>query len=132
MAFNKLSVIILVLSLVSYSSFTEVNGSPPSPNPTPSNTAAPPSSQGQCPIDASKLGVCCSVISRIIINNFRSDDNNCCELIDGLTDLDAATCLCITLKAKAAVLGKKFDITNDIGVILNTCQKAVPPEYKCV
>ncbi|XP_058746673.1 pEARLI1-like lipid transfer protein 3 [Vicia villosa] len=132
MAFNKFFIIILVLSLVSYSSFTEVNCSAPSPNPAPTNTAAPPSSQGQCPIDASKLGVCCSVISHIIITNSRSNDNNCCELIDDLTDLEAATCICITLKAKAAVLGKKFDITNDIGVILNTCQKTIPPEYKCV
>ncbi|XP_058746675.1 putative lipid-binding protein AIR1 [Vicia villosa] len=131
MAFNKFFVIILVLSFVSYSSFTEVNGSPSSPSSAPSNTAVSPS-QSQCPIDTSKLGVCCIALGRIIITNFRSDDNNCCELIDGLADLEAATCLCITLKAKAAVLGKKFDITNDIGVILNTCQKTIPPEYKCV
>ncbi|WVY94817.1 hypothetical protein V8G54_033905 [Vigna mungo] len=47
-------------------------------------------------------------------------DRNCCSLIDGLSDLDAAVCLCSVLKLN---LGGIVSINLDIliNLLLNTC-----------
>ncbi|XP_058781029.1 pEARLI1-like lipid transfer protein 3 [Vicia villosa] len=128
MTLNKLSSIILVFSLLSYSTFTDAtDGSSPSPNSTP--IAASPSQQGQCPIDNLKLRDCVGLLGVINYGN-PPFGGKCCALIDDLVDLEAATCLCIALKAN--VLGIKVDIPINLSLILSACKKTVPPEYKCV
>ncbi|GAU23135.1 hypothetical protein TSUD_305830 [Trifolium subterraneum] len=103
------------------------SASPPSPTPPPS--ASPPS-QGQCPIDTLKLGVCADVLGlvNIIIGNPPSG-SNCCPLIQGLVDLEAALCLCTALKAN--VLGINLNIPIALSLILSACQKTVPLGFQC-
>ncbi|XP_058781031.1 pEARLI1-like lipid transfer protein 1 [Vicia villosa] len=153
MAFKKCTSIILMLSLLSYSTFSDASGCSSSPNPTPCSTpppspspthppstpppspspthppsATPPSSKGKCPIDTLKLGVCANVLGLINIGSPLSG-SKCCALIDGLVDLEAAVCLCLALKAN--VLGINLNIPLDLNLIISACQKTLPPKFKC-
>ncbi|KAG6487532.1 hypothetical protein ZIOFF_056120 [Zingiber officinale] len=68
--------------------------SPPSPK-------APPSA-GACPIDTLKLDACVDLLSGLVHSVIgQSAKSKCCPVIEGLADLDAALCLCTTIKAKA-------------------------------
>ncbi|GAU23138.1 hypothetical protein TSUD_305860 [Trifolium subterraneum] len=127
---NKFSAIILVLSLLAYSTFTHANSScPPSPKPTPSPSASPPT-QGRCPKDTLKLGVCADLLGlvNVVIGNPPSG-SNCCALIKGLADLEAALCLCTALKAN--VLGINLNVPITLSLILSACQKTVPSGFQC-
>ncbi|XP_058781030.1 14 kDa proline-rich protein DC2.15-like [Vicia villosa] len=128
MAFmNKFSATILVLSLLAYSTFTEANSScPPSPKPTP-----PPSSQDHCPKDTLKLGVCADILGLVnVVVGDPPSGSNCCALLKGLVDLEAAACLCTAIKAN--VLGINLNVPITLTWILSACQKDVPPGYQCV
>ncbi|KAK2392108.1 hypothetical protein P8452_29055 [Trifolium repens] len=127
---NRFSSTILVLSLLAYSTFTHANVScPPSPKPTPSPSTSPPS-QGQCPKDTLKLGVCADLLGlvNVIIGNPASG-SECCALIHGLADLEAALCLCTALKAN--VLGINLNVPITLSLILSACQKIVPSSFQC-
>lgn len=131
MAFNKFSLVVLVLSLLSYSTFTDANGCPPSPNPTPSPAATPPSSQSSCPKDTLKLGVCADLLGLVnIVIGDPPSGSSCCALIKGLADLEAAICLCTALKAN--VLGINLNVPIALSLILSACQKTVPSDFQCV
>ncbi|KAK2445975.1 14 kDa proline-rich protein DC2.15 [Trifolium repens] len=126
---NRFSSTILVLSLLAYSTFTHANVScPPSPKPTPSPSTSPPS-QGQCPKDTLKLGVCADLLGsvNVIIGNPASG-SECCALIQGLADLEAALCLCTALKAN--VLGINLNVPITLSLILSACQKNVPSNFQ--
>ncbi|CAI8599615.1 unnamed protein product [Vicia faba] len=117
MTFNKFSSIIIVFSLLSYSTFTDADGSPPLPNP------------GECPIDSLKLRDCVGFLGIVNYGN-PPFGGECCALIEGLVDLEAASCICIALKTN--VLGMNLNIPINLSVILRACQRIVPPEYECV
>ncbi|CAM0956257.1 unnamed protein product [Alopecurus aequalis] len=56
--------------------------------------------------------------------------NPCCKLIGGLTDLDAAVCLCAAVKAN--VLGLvDLDLPIQLGLIVNHCGKKLPAGFQC-
>lgn len=131
MAFNKFFLVVLVLSLLSYSTFTDANGCPPSPNPTPSPAASPPSSQSSCPKDTLKLGVCADLLGLVnIVIGDPPSGSTCCALIKGLADLEAAICLCTALKGN--VLGINLNVPIALSLILSACQKTVPSDFQCV
>lgn len=131
MAFNKFSLVVLVLSLLSYSTFTDANGCPPSPKPTPSPAASPPSSQSSCPKDTLKLGVCADLLGLVnIVIGDPPSGSSCCALIKGLADLEAAICLCTALKGN--VLGINLNVPIALSLILSACQKTVPSDFQCV
>lgn len=133
MASNKFTSMILVLSLLSYSTFTHANNCPPSPNPTPPSTptASPPSSQSSCPKDTLKLGVCADLLGLVnIVIGDPPSGSSCCALIKGLADLEAALCLCTALKGN--VLGINLNVPISLSLILSACQKTVPPGFQCV
>ena len=129
MASNKFSALILVLSLLAYSTFTQAN-CPPSPKPAPSPTPVPPSPKGKCPKDTLKLGVCADLLGlvNVVIGNPPSG-SKCCALIKGLADLEAALCLCTALKAN--VLGINLNVPITLSLLLSACQKTVPPGFQC-
>ncbi|KAK7351377.1 hypothetical protein VNO77_10779 [Canavalia gladiata] len=147
MASNKVFATILVLSLLSYSTFTEANGCPPSPKPTPPTpkpkptpspkptptptpkACPPPPSQGQCPKDTLKLGVCADILGLVNIIVGTPPSSKCCALIKGLADLEAALCLCTAIKAN--VLGINLNVPVTLSLILSACQKTVPPGFQC-
>ncbi|KAK5782780.1 14 kDa proline-rich protein DC2.15-like [Gossypium arboreum] len=97
----------------------------PKPNPNPST----PSSQGKCPRDALKLGVCANVLGLVNATVGSPPVKPCCSLLDGLVDLEAAVCLCTAIKAN--VLGIKLDIPVSLSLLLNVCSKKVPSGFQC-
>ncbi|KAG8043420.1 hypothetical protein GUJ93_ZPchr0458g22673 [Zizania palustris] len=53
----------------------------------------------------------------------------CCPLLSGVADLDAALCLCTTIKAKALSVSLVLPIA--IEVLVNECGKHVPSSFQC-
>ncbi|KAK7384692.1 hypothetical protein VNO78_30393 [Psophocarpus tetragonolobus] len=124
MASNKLIATFLVLSLLSYSSFTDACGKC-KPKPTPS----PPPPSGKCPKDTLKFGACVSILGlpNIVVGSPVSTE--CCALLEGLADLEAALCLCTAIKAN--VLGINLDVPITLSLLLSACQKTVPSGFQC-
>ena len=54
--------------------------------------------------------------------------NACCPIISGLAELEAAVCLCTTLKIKA--LNLKIYVPIALQLLI-TCGKTPPPGYTC-
>ncbi|RZC50353.1 hypothetical protein C5167_018780 [Papaver somniferum] len=100
--------------------------SPKSPPPK-----SPPSTKpASCPRDTLKLGVCANLLNDIVHVVVGTPANTpCCSLISGLTDLQAAVCLCTAIKAQ--VLGINLNVAVDLSLIINTCGKKVPSGFKC-
>uniref|UniRef100_I1QTN3 Bifunctional inhibitor/plant lipid transfer protein/seed storage helical domain-containing protein n=1 Tax=Oryza glaberrima TaxID=4538 RepID=I1QTN3_ORYGL len=80
---------------------------------------------GRCPINALKLRVCINVLNGLIGHG----PDDCCSLLSGIADLDAAICLCTTVKAN--VLGIRVNLPVDLGLILNKCGKTYPTDFTC-
>ncbi|KAE8694584.1 Lipid transfer protein EARLI 1 [Hibiscus syriacus] len=116
---------ILFFSLVS------ACGSCPSPNPKPKPkpTPSPSPAIGKCPRDALKLGVCAEVLGLVNATVGSPPVQPCCNLIQGLADLDAAACLCTAIKAN--VLGINLNIPVSLSLLLNVCSKKVPSGFQC-
>nr|CAB3453244.1 unnamed protein product [Digitaria exilis] len=96
--------------------------------PSPLAMPTPPSSSGSCPIDALKLNVCANVLNFLKLNLPVGNDQ-CCPLLQGLVDLDAAICLCTAIKAN--VLGINLNADIDLSILLNHCGKTCPEDFKC-
>lgn len=142
MASHKLLATILVLSLISHSSFTHQADCPPSPKPTPPTPKPspkpapsggcpppPPSPKASCPKDTLKLGVCAKVLGLVNIVVGTPPTSDCCALLKDLMDLEAALCLCTAIKAN--VLGINLNVPVTLSAILSACQKTVPPGFQC-
>jgi hypothetical protein len=92
-------------------------------------TTPTPSSYGECPRDALKLGVCANVLGLIKAQVGKPPAEPCCPLLEGLVDLEAAVCLCTAVKAN--ILGINLNLPIDLSLILNYCGKTVPTGFKC-
>ncbi|XP_048501228.1 lipid transfer protein EARLI 1-like [Beta vulgaris subsp. vulgaris] len=111
--------------------------SPPStsPTPVPSVLSPPsksptPSSQGNCPIDVLKLGACANVLGNLLgLVIGTPPQSSCCSLLQGLTDLNAAVCLCTAIKAN--VLGINLNVPVSLSLLLNNCGKGAPSGFQC-
>ncbi|XP_056689204.1 pEARLI1-like lipid transfer protein 1 [Spinacia oleracea] len=101
----------------------------PTPSRSPPPMASPPMSppSNSCPIDTLKLKVCANVLNDLL--NVTNGTAQCCSLIEGLVDLEAAICLCTVIKAN--VLGIKANATLNITVLLNNCGKKIPEGFEC-
>uniref|UniRef100_A0A0E0MAH6 Bifunctional inhibitor/plant lipid transfer protein/seed storage helical domain-containing protein n=1 Tax=Oryza punctata TaxID=4537 RepID=A0A0E0MAH6_ORYPU len=84
---------------------------------------------GHCPIDALKLRVCANVLNGLVGVKIGAGPDDCCPLLSGLADLDAAVCLCTAIKAN--VLGLNLNIPVDLSLILNNCGKICPSDFTC-
>ncbi|KAK6920301.1 Hydrophobic seed protein domain [Dillenia turbinata] len=96
---------------------------PPPPMP-PSHTppAPPPKEATKCPKDTLKFGVCGSWLGLVHEVVGTPPSKECCALISGLADLEAAVCLCTAIKAN--VLGVlKVEVPVAISLIVNSCGK---------
>ncbi|XP_065858882.1 cortical cell-delineating protein-like [Euphorbia lathyris] len=82
-------------------------------------------SSAKCPTDALKFKVCANVTGLLQI----PPNEQCCSLISGLVDLDAAVCLCTAIKAN--VLGIDINIPLDLSLVLNKCNKKVAEGFQC-
>ncbi|XP_016438075.1 14 kDa proline-rich protein DC2.15-like [Nicotiana tabacum] len=102
----------------------------PSPKPTPKPTPNPSPSEGKCPTDALKLGVCANVLNGLLNVTLGTPPvKPCCSLIGNLVDLEAAVCLCTALKAN--ILGINLNIPISLSLLLNVCSKDIPKGFTC-
>ncbi|XP_051124789.1 36.4 kDa proline-rich protein-like [Andrographis paniculata] len=103
---------------------TPTPGTPETPCPPP-----PPPKAPTCPIDALKLEGCVDVLGGLIhIGIGENPKEKCCPLLQGLADLDAAVCLCTTIKAK--VLNINILIPIALQVLVD-CGKHPPSGFQC-
>ncbi|KAM0903266.1 hypothetical protein ACQ4PT_018782 [Festuca glaucescens] len=102
--------------------------SPPTPAPTPPTPSPSPTpSSDTCPIDTLKLGVCLSILGNEV--HIGDSKVKCCALVQGVSGLTAAACLCTAIKAK--VLDLSLYVPLALSLLVNDCGCAVPPGYKC-
>ncbi|GER51607.1 lipid-transfer protein [Striga asiatica] len=97
-------------------------------NPKPPVTTVPklPPANGGCPIDTLKLGACVDLLGGLV--HIGPAVNKCCPILSGLVELEAAACLCTTLKLKTLNLKIYVPIALQL---LVTCGKTPPPGYTC-
>lgn len=127
MAPKKLQPLFLILLTIIF--FTCVSSSTVQCPPT---TPLPPTPQksAKCPKDTLKFGVCGSWLGLVYENIGAKPSNECCTLVAGLADLEAALCLCTAIKAN--VLGVyKLTVPVAISLVVNSCGKKVPDGFKC-
>ncbi|KAJ9173411.1 hypothetical protein P3X46_016549 [Hevea brasiliensis] len=102
----------------------------PKPNPSPRPTPTPSPSNGKCPRDALKLGICANLLGSLLnLTIGKPPVEPCCSLIQGLLDLEAAVCLCTAIKAN--ILGINLNIPLSLSLLLNVCSKKVPSDFQC-
>ena len=90
----------------------------------------PTPSTGRCSIDTLKLKVCANVLNLLHLKLGVPAHEQCCPLLGGLADLDAAVCLCTAIKAN--VLGIHLNVPIDLSLILNNCGKICPSDFQCI
>ncbi|KAF8389135.1 hypothetical protein HHK36_025821 [Tetracentron sinense] len=83
-----------------------------------------------CPTDTLKLGVCVDLLGGLVnLVIGTPPSSKCCTLLAGLADLEAAVCLCTAIKAN--VLGINLDVPVALSLLISTCEKTIPPDFKC-
>ncbi|CAL1414665.1 unnamed protein product [Linum trigynum] len=103
-------------------------GSGKSPSPA-ANCPPPPAKKDTCPIDTLKLGACVDLLGGIVhIGLGGPVVNKCCPVLAGLVEVEAAACLCTTLKIRALNLSIFVPLALEL---LITCGKSPPPGYTC-
>ncbi|KAK7330739.1 hypothetical protein VNO77_24938 [Canavalia gladiata] len=135
----------LALNLLFFALVSACGKSPgpnPNPNPKPIGRANPSSggsspsggsnnSGTKCPRDVLKLALCTNVLNGLLnLTLGQPPKAPCCSLFNGLIDLEASVCLCTALKAD--ILGIVLNIPISLNLLLNTCSKKVPRDFKCV
>ncbi|XAR66863.1 hypothetical protein NMG60_11013225 [Bertholletia excelsa] len=96
---------------------------PPTGKPCPTPPAA------TCPIDTLKLGACVDLLGGLVhIGLGDPVVNQCCPVLQGLVELEAAVCLCTTLKLKVLNLNVYVPLALQL---LVTCGKTPPPGFTC-
>ncbi|KMZ75950.1 14 kDa proline-rich protein DC2.15 [Zostera marina] len=126
---------LLFLSLVTSCSYCPKPKPPPKKRtpkacPPPYTYTPPTGTGGKCPIDALKLGVCANILNGLINVVIGTPPKTpCCNLIDGLADLEAAVCLCTAIKAN--VLGINLNLPVSLSLLVNYCGKKIPSGFQC-
>uniref|UniRef100_A0A0E0M6S6 Bifunctional inhibitor/plant lipid transfer protein/seed storage helical domain-containing protein n=1 Tax=Oryza punctata TaxID=4537 RepID=A0A0E0M6S6_ORYPU len=125
MASNKI-VPLLALSLLFYGCAPSCTSESVAPTPSYGNQG----DHGRCSIDALKLRVCANLLNGLVGVKIGHGPDDCCPLLAGIADLDAAVCLCTALKAN--VLGLiNLNLPIDLSIILNKCGKNYPSGFTC-
>ncbi|RLM65046.1 hypothetical protein C2845_PM16G06480 [Panicum miliaceum] len=91
-----------------------------------------PSSSGNGTCEPLKLRVCGGLLSGLLgglLPGAGGDGGQCCPLLGGLVDLDAAACVCAALRAN--VLGVNLNVPFALDRLLNTCGRDVPTGFTC-
>ncbi|KAL6130698.1 hypothetical protein ACLB2K_069077 [Fragaria x ananassa] len=92
----------------------------PCPPTSPSSPPSVPKKQAKCPRDTLKFGVCGSWLGLVTEVVGTKPSEECCTLIKGLADLEAALCLCTAIKAN--VLGiVKLKVPVAVSLLVNSC-----------
>ncbi|KAG7552906.1 Hydrophobic seed protein domain [Arabidopsis thaliana x Arabidopsis arenosa] len=86
-------------------------------------------SAATCPRDAIQLGICANVLKLVDLTLGNPPVKPCCSLVQGLADLEAATCLCTALKV--SILGINLNLPINLTALLNVCGKKAPKNFQC-
>ncbi|XP_039131893.1 36.4 kDa proline-rich protein-like, partial [Dioscorea cayenensis subsp. rotundata] len=105
---------------------------PPTPTPTPTTPTPPPPPPpplNSCPVDTLKLGACVDLLGGLV-HVVIGDPvvNKCCPLLQGLVELEAAVCLCTTIRLKLLNINIYLPLALQL---LLTCGKTPPPGFTC-
>ncbi|CAI0430884.1 unnamed protein product [Linum tenue] len=121
------AVLLLLHLLLLATLFLSSVSSPCSPPPLQTPPAA---GSSKCPEDALKFGVCGSWLGLVSEVVGTKPSKDCCTLIQGVADLEAALCLCSAMKAN--VLGLvKLEIPIAVTLLVNACGGNIPQGFKC-
>ncbi|WCJ25963.1 Bifunctional inhibitor/lipid-transfer protein/seed storage 2S albumin superfamily protein [Euphorbia peplus] len=83
-----------------------------------------------CPRDAVKMGVCVDLLADLLkVQAGLPPNHPCCSALFGFMDIEAAICLCTTMKA--SFLGITIDMPIKMTLLLNFCGKPVPKGFIC-
>lgn len=89
----------------------------------------PPSGGKTCPIDALKLNACVDLLGGLVHAVIGKEARSkCCPLVQGVADLDAALCLCTTIRAR--LLGINIYLPVALRLLI-TCGKHPPNGFTC-
>ncbi|KAI7993878.1 hypothetical protein LOK49_LG11G02388 [Camellia lanceoleosa] len=115
-----------LLNLLFFAFASAQSALPPPTTPTPT----PCPSTGNCPIDALKLGVCTNLLGGLVNVTLGAPPvTPCCNLLQGLVDLDVVVCLCIAIRAN--ILGINLNIPIALSSVLNNCGRNNPTGFQC-
>ncbi|XP_052194641.1 putative lipid-binding protein At4g00165 [Diospyros lotus] len=90
----------------------------------------PPEKPAKCPKDTLKFGVCGEWLGLVSEVVGAKPSPQCCTLVKGLADLEAAACLCTAIKAN--VLGAiNLQVPIALSLVINGCGKEVPEGFVC-
>ncbi|KAJ8477428.1 hypothetical protein OPV22_021155 [Ensete ventricosum] len=133
MVTSKLAVLLLALVCCTFSAATTpCNPEPPvpkTPRPYYPPKTAPPNPF--CPWDTLKLGACFDFLGDVgLLVGAAPSRGKCCALLEGLTNAEAALCLCTTIKE--SVLGVTTKWTVALSIVVSSCKKQIPDGFKCV
>ncbi|XP_057980240.1 putative lipid-binding protein At4g00165 [Malania oleifera] len=136
MAFTKGAALLIFLNMMlpftaAFSSHNKLPFPPKTPVAPPSVPSAP-KRPDKCPRDTLKFGVCSSWLG--VVNEVigAKPSQQCCALLKGLAELEAAVCLCTAIQANvlgAAVKPNNIPIT--LTLLVNACGKKVPQGFLC-
>ncbi|RAL54688.1 unnamed protein product [Cuscuta campestris] len=88
-------------------------------------------SKAKCPRDTLKLRACGDLLNDLVHLVVGTPlQNQCCPLIEGLVDLDAAVCLCTAVKADVLSV-INLEVSLALTLILNYCGKNMPEGFNC-
>jgi len=84
---------------------------------------------GRCPLNALKLGACVDLLNGLVHVGLGDPVvNQCCPVLGGVLALEAALCLCTTIRAKVLNLNIFLPIALEL---IASCGLTVPPGFKC-
>ncbi|RYR12159.1 hypothetical protein Ahy_B04g069700 [Arachis hypogaea] len=105
---------------------------PPPPEAPPPNTpppnAPPPNTPPSCPLNTLQLGACAGVLNMFI--GPRPIPAQCCTLLDGLVDLDAALCFCDVIRVDYLPI-IHVDVPVALSLLLDACDRNAPENFQC-
>ncbi|KAM0894718.1 hypothetical protein ACQ4PT_024210 [Festuca glaucescens] len=103
---------------------------PPTPPYTPPYVPPPSPRHGKtCPVDALKLNACVDLLGGLVhLVIGREARSKCCPLVQGIADLDAALCLCTTIRARLLNINIYLPVALRL---LITCGKHPPSGFNC-
>ncbi|CAN0901151.1 pEARLI1-like lipid transfer protein 1 [Linum grandiflorum] len=81
-----------------------------------------------CPIETLKLGGCVGGLVHMGLSE--AVIKQCCPILVGLVEVEAAACLCASLKMKEAALNLNKYVPLALQLLI-TCGKTPPPGYTC-
>ncbi|KAM7512113.1 hypothetical protein LguiB_010988 [Lonicera macranthoides] len=96
----------------------------------PPETPSIPQKPDKCPKDTLKFGVCGDWLGLVHEAIGAQPSSQCCALLTGLADLEAALCLCTAIKAN--MLGVvNINVPIALNLVINSCGKKIPQGFSC-